>query len=165
MTPSRIEIIVDFADCDPARIVFYPSYFEWFDRATERMFRSRGMPWAQMFPQYRMAGVALVDARRPVVGDRAVPSLRQLRSGARRFAGRLTKASALASVVPIVCLTQAIAGPPVDAAGVRFVKLADLSRDISARPGMQSHTRAQSAARALGVHVAGDQRRHFTVRS
>lgn len=112
-----------------------------------------------------LSGVALVDARRPVVGDRAVPSLRQLRSGARRFAGRLTQASALASVVPIVCLTHAIAGPPVDAAGVRFVRLTDLSRDISARPGMQSHTRAQSAARALGVHVAGDQRRHFTVRS
>jgi hypothetical protein len=112
-----------------------------------------------------LPGVALVAARRPVVGDRAVPALRQLRTGARRFAGRLTKASALASVVPIVCLTQAIAGSPVDAAGVRFVKLTDLSRDISARPGVQSHTRAQSAARALGVHVAGDQRRHFTVRS
>ena len=64
MTPSRVEIIVDFADCDPARIVFYPRYFEWFDRATERMIRSRGMPWAQLFPQYRMAGVALVcDSR------------------------------------------------------------------------------------------------------
>ena len=62
MTPSRMEIIVDFADCDPARIVFYPRYFEWFDRGTERMFRSRGMPWAQLFPHYKMAGVALVDA-------------------------------------------------------------------------------------------------------
>ena len=34
MTPSRFEMIVDFADCDPARIVFYPRYFDWFDRAT-----------------------------------------------------------------------------------------------------------------------------------
>jgi len=112
-----------------------------------------------------LAGLALVDARRPVVGDQAVSGLRRLRAGARRFSGRLTKASALATVVPIVCLTEAIAGPPVDAAGVRFVKLAELARDISARPGVQSHTRAQAAARALGVHVAGDQRRHFTVRS
>ena len=62
MTPSRLDIIVDFADCDPARIVFYPRYFEWFDRATERMFRARGMPWAELFPQYRMAGLPLVDA-------------------------------------------------------------------------------------------------------
>ncbi len=27
MTPSRIEIVVDFADCDPARIVYYPRYY------------------------------------------------------------------------------------------------------------------------------------------
>ena len=71
MTPSRFEIIVDFADCDPARIVFYPRYFDWFDRATERMFRSRGMPWAQLFPEYRMAGVALVDASASFRGLRA----------------------------------------------------------------------------------------------
>ena len=68
MTPSRIEIIVDFADCDPARIVFYPRYFDWFDRATERMFRSRGMPWAQLFPQYRMAGVGGVGGSAPLDG-------------------------------------------------------------------------------------------------
>jgi hypothetical protein len=66
--------------------------------------------------------------------------------------------------VPIVCLTEAIAGPPVDATGVRFVKVADLARDISARPGVQSNTRVQAAARVLGVHIAGDKDRHFTVR-
>jgi len=36
---SRLDIVVDFADCDPARIVFYPRYFDWFDRASERLFR------------------------------------------------------------------------------------------------------------------------------
>jgi hypothetical protein len=111
-----------------------------------------------------LPGVARVDARRPVVGDRAVGGIRRLRSGSRRFAARLVSASMFAHVVPIVCLTEAIAGPPVDAAGVRFVKAADLARDISARPGVQAHTRAQTAARALGMRVAGDQRRHFTVR-
>ena len=68
MTPSRLDIIVDFADCDPARIVFYPRYFDWFDRATERMFRVRGLPWAEMFPNYKMAGVALVDASAKFMG-------------------------------------------------------------------------------------------------
>ena len=68
MTPSRLDIVVDFADCDPARIVFYPRYFDWFDRATERMFRVRGLPWAQMFPDYEMAGVALVDASAKFMG-------------------------------------------------------------------------------------------------
>ncbi|MGZ8631450.1 MAG: hypothetical protein ACXWZF_10870 [Actinomycetota bacterium] len=112
-----------------------------------------------------LPGVAKVDARRPVVGDRAVAGIRRLRAGSRRLSARLVSASMFAQVVPIVCLTEAIAGSPVDAAGVRFVKAADVARDISARPGVQSHTRAQAAARALGVHVAGDTRRHFTVRS
>ncbi|MEE8247992.1 MAG: thioesterase family protein [Alphaproteobacteria bacterium] len=62
MKPSRIEIVVDFADCDPARIVYYPRFFDWFDRATERLFRDRGLPWAQMFADYKLAGLPIVDA-------------------------------------------------------------------------------------------------------
>lgn len=68
MTSSRIEIVVDFADCDPARIVFYPRYFNWFDRATERLFRERGMPWAKFYPEYRLAGLPLVDASARFLG-------------------------------------------------------------------------------------------------
>ncbi|MDH4113429.1 MAG: hypothetical protein OEV60_12250 [Actinomycetota bacterium] len=111
-----------------------------------------------------LEGVARVDCRRPTVGNTAVPNLRKLRSGLRRFSARLSDASMFAQVMPLVCLTRAIAGPPVEGAGVRFVKVDDLAREISARPGAQSHTRAQAAARVLGVHIAGDQKRHFTVR-
>ncbi len=111
-----------------------------------------------------LTGVARIEGRRPTVGDEAVRGLRKLRGGAKRFSAKLGAASMFAQVVPIVCLTEAIAGPPVEAAGARFVKVADLARDISARQGVQSHTRAQAAARAFGVQVAGDQRRHFTVR-
>ncbi|MGH2539123.1 MAG: hypothetical protein ACRDGK_01220 [Actinomycetota bacterium] len=111
-----------------------------------------------------LAGVARVDGRRPTVGEEAVRGLRRLRVGARRFSSKLGGASMFARVVPVVSLTEAIAGPPVEAAGVRFVKAADLARDISARPGVQTHTRAQASARALGMQVAGDEQRHFTVR-
>lgn len=68
MTPSRLEIVVDFADCDPARVVFYPRYFDWFDRATERLFRERGMPWPQLWAQYRLAGFPIVDAGAKFLG-------------------------------------------------------------------------------------------------
>jgi 4-hydroxybenzoyl-CoA thioesterase len=61
MKPVRTEFVVDFADCDPARIVFYPRYFDWFDRATERLFRERGMAWPQLWAQYRLAGFPIVD--------------------------------------------------------------------------------------------------------
>ncbi len=61
MKPVRQEFVVDFADCDPARIVFYPRYFEWFDRATENLFRECGMAWPQLWAQYRLAGFPIVD--------------------------------------------------------------------------------------------------------
>ncbi len=62
MTPSAHEIVVDFSDCDPARIVFYPRYYDWFDRATERIFRERGLDWPSLWAKYNMAGLPLVDA-------------------------------------------------------------------------------------------------------
>jgi hypothetical protein len=112
-----------------------------------------------------LSGVAQLRGRRPVIGEQAVPGLRSLRAGARRLASRLAGSAALADVEPVVCLTDALAGGPTEAAGVRFVRVEDLAHDLSARPGVQSHTRAQSAARTLGMQVAGDKKRHFAVRS
>ncbi len=63
MTPYRETFVVDFADCDPARIVFYPRYFEWFDRCCERMFRAKGLPWTVMWPERGLRGLPIVDAQ------------------------------------------------------------------------------------------------------
>jgi 4-hydroxybenzoyl-CoA thioesterase len=35
-------IKVTFGDCDPAQLVFYPRFFEWFDKATWAMFDTAG---------------------------------------------------------------------------------------------------------------------------
>lgn len=110
-----------------------------------------------------LPGVAAIKGRRPLVGDRPVDGLRALRAGAKALTAKLSAKSALGKVEPIVCLTEAIAPPSAEASGVRFVRAADLAKDLSARPRLQSHTRAQSAARTLGVQVAGDHRRHFAV--
>jgi 4-hydroxybenzoyl-CoA thioesterase len=40
---SRHEVMVEWGDCDPAGIVYYPSYFKWFDQATYRLFLKAGM--------------------------------------------------------------------------------------------------------------------------
>jgi 4-hydroxybenzoyl-CoA thioesterase len=37
----RVDVL--FSDCDPARLVFYPRFFEWFDRATWTLFRAAGL--------------------------------------------------------------------------------------------------------------------------
>jgi 4-hydroxybenzoyl-CoA thioesterase len=55
--------LVNFADCDPAQLVFYPRYFEWFDRNTEQLFRSAGLHWQEMYatnPDWN--GVPILDA-------------------------------------------------------------------------------------------------------
>src|SRR6266481_5850293 len=40
---SRHEVTVEWGDCDPAGIVYYPSYFRWFDQATYRLFLAAGL--------------------------------------------------------------------------------------------------------------------------
>lgn len=36
--------MVEFGDCDPAQIVYYPNYFLWFDRSTQKLFAEAGLP-------------------------------------------------------------------------------------------------------------------------
>jgi len=40
---SRHEIMVEWGDCDPAGIVYYPAYFRWSDQATYRLFLAAGL--------------------------------------------------------------------------------------------------------------------------
>jgi YbgC/YbaW family acyl-CoA thioester hydrolase len=39
---SRHEVTVEWGDCDPAGIVYYPTYFRWIDQATHRLFHNAG---------------------------------------------------------------------------------------------------------------------------
>ena len=50
---------IDWGDCDPARIVFYPNYFRWFDQATSRLFESVGLPWSVLFRSGDITGLPL----------------------------------------------------------------------------------------------------------
>ena len=54
---------VEWGDCDPARIVFYPNYFRWMDAASLRYFRAVGVPpWHEFEAQSGILGTPLVDA-------------------------------------------------------------------------------------------------------
>jgi len=53
---------VRFADCDPARIMFYPRFFILFDRGTESLFRSVGLPWEIMYEDEDLIGLPLLEA-------------------------------------------------------------------------------------------------------
>jgi acyl-CoA thioesterase FadM len=39
----RHRVTVEWGDCDPAGIIFYPTYFRWWDQGTWRLFRAIGL--------------------------------------------------------------------------------------------------------------------------
>ena len=51
-----------FSDCDPAQLVFYPKYFQWFDIATQKMFNELDLEWSKFRSERGIAGLPLVDA-------------------------------------------------------------------------------------------------------
>ncbi len=53
--------MISFGDCDPAQIVYYPRFFEMFDRNTENMFRFRGVIWEKLHEDSEYSGMPLLD--------------------------------------------------------------------------------------------------------
>ena len=57
------QFTVEWGDCDPAQIVFYPNFFRWMDVASLRFFRAAGVPpWREFEAQSGIIGTPLVDA-------------------------------------------------------------------------------------------------------
>ena len=63
MLINRKEIQIEWGDCDPFGIVFFPRYFEYFDACTNALFhRALGFPTAEMLKRFQIAGIPLVQA-------------------------------------------------------------------------------------------------------
>jgi|SRR4051812_46469409 4-hydroxybenzoyl-CoA thioesterase len=55
---------IEWGDCDPAGIIFYPRYFEIFDGSTALLFETAlGMTKFEMFKRLPFAGIPLVRTR------------------------------------------------------------------------------------------------------
>ena len=55
---------IEWGDCDPAGIIFYPRYFAIFDASTTALFeRALGMTKYKFLAAYQFAGYPLVDTR------------------------------------------------------------------------------------------------------
>jgi len=53
---------VEFGDCDPARIVWFPNFFRWIDAASRHFFVQRGVPsWQETEKTLGVIGTPLVD--------------------------------------------------------------------------------------------------------
>lgn len=56
------EVQIEFGDCDPAGIVFYPNYFRMFDAATAGLFQlAFGMTKAGWTKRFGILGIPMVD--------------------------------------------------------------------------------------------------------
>lgn len=62
MVSHALTMKVRWSEADPAGIVFYPRFFEWFDLGTEALFESLGLPWPELFPAERIVGVPIVES-------------------------------------------------------------------------------------------------------
>jgi 4-hydroxybenzoyl-CoA thioesterase len=51
-----------WSDVDPAGIVFYPRFFEWYDLGCEALFAALGFPWPEAFPRFGIVGVPIVES-------------------------------------------------------------------------------------------------------
>src|SRR5438309_3865989 len=64
----RYNVTVHWGDTDPARIVFYPNYFEWFDQSTRLFFDSFGRAWDWLGKKYAIMGLPSVEAKARFLG-------------------------------------------------------------------------------------------------
>ncbi len=55
---------VEFGDCDPARIVWFPNFFRWIDAASRKFFVQCGVPpWHLLEISHGIIGTPLVDTK------------------------------------------------------------------------------------------------------
>ena len=85
---GRFVCEVHWGDCDPAGIIFYPTYFRWFDAATWNFFAHVGFDVKRM--RAESLAMPLVAANcefraSPVHGDRCEVLSRVLRWGGKSF--------------------------------------------------------------------------------
>ena len=64
MLVNRRTVRIEWGDCDPAGIVFYPRYFEMFDSSTGYLFeRALGMTKYESFEKFGFAGYPMLETK------------------------------------------------------------------------------------------------------
>ena len=62
MLSNSREVEIEFGDCDPAGIVYYPNYFRMFDNATAHLFEAAlGMKKIAWIKHFGILGIPMVD--------------------------------------------------------------------------------------------------------
>jgi 4-hydroxybenzoyl-CoA thioesterase len=59
----RRDVQIQWGDCDPANIVYYPRYFAMFDDSTSILFEQAGFSKQDIVKKYGLVGIPMVDTR------------------------------------------------------------------------------------------------------
>ena len=62
MLKYTLTIKISWGHCDPAKIVFYPNYFIWFDQSAHLLFDKAGANMGDLMKQYGVVGLPIADA-------------------------------------------------------------------------------------------------------
>lgn len=63
MFTNRRAVRVEWGDCDPAGIVYYPRFFEFFDASTAALFEKAGFRKHGLLEKYGIVGIPMVDTQ------------------------------------------------------------------------------------------------------
>ena len=63
MLINRRTVRIEWADCDPAGIVYYPRYFAMFDTSTHYLFEAAGWKKRDLLKAFDIVGYPMVDTR------------------------------------------------------------------------------------------------------
>lgn len=63
MPTANTTLTIDWSDCDPAGIVFYPQFFRMMNTATHNLFGAAGLPFHEMVRKYATSGVPMLDVQ------------------------------------------------------------------------------------------------------
>jgi len=63
MLMSKRTVTIEWGDCDPADIVYFPNYFRWFDASTAHHFAAAGLPKPELIRRYDVVGFPMLTTK------------------------------------------------------------------------------------------------------
>ncbi len=80
---------VEFGDCDPARIVWFPNFFRWIDAASRHFFVECGVPpWHETERTMGVIGTPLVDTHAKFIKTASYGDVLQIHSSIAEWRGK-----------------------------------------------------------------------------
>ncbi|MBI2772647.1 MAG: acyl-CoA thioesterase [Burkholderiales bacterium] len=80
---------VEFGDCDPARIVWFPNFFRWIDAASRHFFVECGVPpWHETERTLGIIGTPLVDTHAKFVKTASYGDVLQIHTSIAEWRGK-----------------------------------------------------------------------------